>query len=47
MLFTETVWGNLAGFGQPFKGKEAKIGVLETESAAGERGVLVLVQAAS
>lgn len=42
MLWTKTVWGNFAGSGQPFKGKDAKIGVLEKESAGGEGGVLVL-----
>lgn len=41
MLWTKIGRGNLAGFGQPFKGKEAKIGVLEKECAGGERGVLV------
>lgn len=33
--------GNLAGFGQPFKGKEAKICVPGKESAGKEHGVLV------
>lgn len=43
VLWTKTFWGNLAGSGQPFKGgKDAKTGVLEKESAGGERGVLVL-----